>query len=1165
MNHIYRIVWNTATACYQAVSESATGQGKGQGKSTVVQGTASCTANDWALTATAIGAALCMLSLPSFAGPAGGQVTAGSATITQAGSATTINQTSNRAAIDWTKFSVGANESVRFNQPSASALTLNRVTGTESSAIMGRLSANGQVFILNPNGVLFGAGAQVNVGGLVASTLQINNANFMAGNYKFAGDATGSVVNHGHITVAPGGTLALMAPVVQNTGTLSAPGGSVLLAGAQAVTLTLQSNGGLVSYTLDAGSAQALVDNGGLIQAGGGHVVLTAKGIDALSKAVVNHSGVIEAQTVGSKNGVIELLGDMQSGTVSVSGKLDASAPNADGKGGDGGFIDTSAANVKIADTTRVTTAAAAGQTGMWLIDPTDFTINAGGGSLPPSSGIAASTLNANLSITNATIATSAAGTGNGDIFVNSPVDWSANKLTLTAHRNININANLNASGTAKLALNYGQASADGAGSDYILASGVQVNLPAGQNFSTKQGSAGAIKNYTVITTLGAEGSVTGVDLQGMNGNKNGYYVLGTDIDATPTLGWYSGAGFLPVGNNVNYFTGILDGLNHKINNIFINRPLQNFVGLFGATNQSVIRNIGMLGGSVSGANLVGGLVGDGNNGGGTISNTYSTLNISGNSRVGGLVGDANTGEINNSYATGGVYGSGNLVGGLIGVTGGKITNSYATGSVSGSSNVGGLLGYGQFGSISSSYATGAVSGTSSSAVGGLLGSSFYFTVASSFWDTQATGQSGTAGSNSTSSAGGNGKTTAQMQQQSTYTGWDFVNTWVMLPGNNYPTLRNNPVRVAVVTPDPAIEAARLAAIAAAAAAAAEADRLAAIEAARVTELARQAAIVAEQARLAEVIRLARGAAAEADRLAALATARVAELASQAEVARLVAVAAEQARLAEVARLAREAVAKAEADRVVAEAAKTSGISIIRCDNSSGCNGVRRNDYVTGAGSVSNDVTGGIGVYDPSIKTIYGYGVGVIENMWSQIFVEPGQKNADAMNIMLNAFDDPNKVGFWDRVAIVGTYVGNLTTNTLAAEMNAIPVTAAASLATNAAKSVWRENVDLAGDELNFDKVKAKELSDGVIDFAAFLMNGIEITKAGVSLFNANKNGILEGKLILTSAGKIDGRSVMGIYLKTVRTIKFDSAALAGDSLTMYQTAMSLVDHYGIE
>lgn len=124
MNHIYRIVWNSATACYQAVSEGATGQGKGHGKSSLVLGSPvarsanSFEFNSWALTATALAAALCMVGQPSFAGPAGGQVTAGSATINQAGSATTINQTSNRAAIDWTKFSVGANESVRFNQPS---------------------------------------------------------------------------------------------------------------------------------------------------------------------------------------------------------------------------------------------------------------------------------------------------------------------------------------------------------------------------------------------------------------------------------------------------------------------------------------------------------------------------------------------------------------------------------------------------------------------------------------------------------------------------------------------------------------------------------------------------------------------------------------------------------------------------------------------------------------------------------------------------------------------------------------------------------------------------------------------------------------------------------------------------------------------------------------
>ena len=176
---------------------------------------------------------------------------------------------------------MGKAEAVRFNQPGASAITLNRVTGTESSQILGNLSANGQVFILNPNGVLFGQGAQVNVGGIVASTLGMRNADFMAGNFKFTGTGTGSVVNQGNIAVAEGGMLALIAPVVQNTGTLSVPQGSVLLAAADAVTLKLQ-DGSLVAYTLDKGSLQALIDNGGLIQAAGGHVVLTAKGQDCL-------------------------------------------------------------------------------------------------------------------------------------------------------------------------------------------------------------------------------------------------------------------------------------------------------------------------------------------------------------------------------------------------------------------------------------------------------------------------------------------------------------------------------------------------------------------------------------------------------------------------------------------------------------------------------------------------------------------------------------------------------------------------------------------------------------------------------------------------------------------------------------------------------------------
>ncbi len=140
----------------------------------------------------------CMV--PAWAAPAGGRVVAGDASIAQSGTATTIRQSTDRVAIDWQSFGIAANESVRFLQPSSSSIALNRILGQDPSVILGSLSANGQVFLLNPNGVLFGRGAQVDVGGLVASTLNLTNENFMAGRYAFdRAGATGGVVNQGGI------------------------------------------------------------------------------------------------------------------------------------------------------------------------------------------------------------------------------------------------------------------------------------------------------------------------------------------------------------------------------------------------------------------------------------------------------------------------------------------------------------------------------------------------------------------------------------------------------------------------------------------------------------------------------------------------------------------------------------------------------------------------------------------------------------------------------------------------------------------------------------------------------------------------------------------------------------------------------------------------------
>ena len=226
--------------------------------------------------------------------PTGGQISAGTGAIVQAGTTTTITQSSQNLAINWQNFSIGSNEAVRFNQPNAASIALNRVTGQNPSQILGSLSANGQVFVLNPNGVLFGASAQVDVGGLVASTLSMSNADFMAGNYQFNnGGKAGSVVNQGTLNAANGGYIALLAPEVRNEGVITATLGTAVLAAGDKVTLNIN-NGSLMSYSIDQGSLNALAENKQLIVADGGQVFMSAKAADALSTAVVNNTGIIE-------------------------------------------------------------------------------------------------------------------------------------------------------------------------------------------------------------------------------------------------------------------------------------------------------------------------------------------------------------------------------------------------------------------------------------------------------------------------------------------------------------------------------------------------------------------------------------------------------------------------------------------------------------------------------------------------------------------------------------------------------------------------------------------------------------------------------------------------------------------------------------------------------
>ena len=399
---------------------------------------------------------LLAFSAAAHALPTGGVVAAGAAGISSSATVTTITQTSANAVINWQSFGIGTGQTVQFIQPSSSSVALNRVLGSDPSSILGNLSANGKVFLLNPNGILFGSGASVNVGGLVASTLSLTDANFMAGKYAFTDAGNGSVVNQGNINAADGGYVALMGKSVSNQGVISARLGTVALAAGNAITMDLGGDG-LLNLSVSQGAVNALVENGGMIRADGGRVLLTAQAAGNLLHTVVNNTGVIQAQTIGTHNGAIYLLGDMQTGKMNVSGTLDASAPS----GGNGGFIEASAAHVNVMDSARVTTAAPAGVIGTFLIDPQDFIIAAGGN-------ISGATLNALLVNNSVTITTSTgpntnvAGTppletrntatpGNGDIFVNETVSWTtpvgqvATTLTLNANRDVNINAPITA------------------------------------------------------------------------------------------------------------------------------------------------------------------------------------------------------------------------------------------------------------------------------------------------------------------------------------------------------------------------------------------------------------------------------------------------------------------------------------------------------------------------------------------------------------------------------------------------------------------------------------------------------------------------------------------------------------------------------------------------
>jgi filamentous hemagglutinin family protein len=803
LNHIFRLVWNDALGVYVPVAEHASARRKRSSRS-----------------AAALTAAL-LLSGPALAAdlPTGGNVVAGAGSISQNGSAMTINQQTGKMAVDWQSFSIGKGNSVTFNQPGRDSVALNRVLGPDVSVIQGALNANGQVFLVNPNGVVFTPTAQVNVGGIVASTLNISTQDFLAGNYKFEGASSNAIINQGNITAAPGGSIALIAAKITNTGNLTADKGNVLLGAGSRVKLDL---GGPVKIEVEQGAIDALIEQGGAIRADGGVVYLTAKAAGDLASTVINHTGITQAKTLATgENGKIVLLGDMLNDRIAVAGKLDASAPN----GGKGGFVETSAAKVTVAAGAVITTKAVSGQHGSWLIDPTDFTVSAGTTG-QTDSGIGADTLSANLDNGNVELRTVDNGSQAGNINVNSGVKWSAStKLTLSAHGAVTINAPITATGDAAgLELNLGgfkQRGFSSTGDTYTVNAPVTLS---GANASLTINGA----TYTLIQNMDQFKAINSAGLTGR-------YALGQDLDASAQTYTRS---LINSG-----FNGVLAGMGHTISNVTIDAPSNvAMIGLISTTGaNSVIRDLGLKNVSVTGGSRVGALVGDnqggkiinayaqgvvngvgtagglvgqssgtitnshadvklttlsgyvgglvGNNSG-DISNSHATGNVSGGAgtNFGGLVGYVSAGNLTNVYATGNVTAGGGSSGGLVGGSlASMIKNAYATGDVTGTFNVGGLVGYGYGVTIDSVYATGKLTSTTNqpSTMGGIGGYlRFASTVTNAVWDSASTGVSvavGTAAEGTTFAPTTTSVTDANRYSLSAYANYG---TWMLVPGS---------------------------------------------------------------------------------------------------------------------------------------------------------------------------------------------------------------------------------------------------------------------------------------------------------------------------------------------------------------------------------------------
>ena len=501
----------------------------------------------WQRQTAAITAAMMAMSVGgiAYAMPQGEVVRSGKGEITRQDKDMTVNQDSKRLAIDWAGFDIANDERVTFRQPDRDSVALNRVVGDAASVIDGALSGNGHVYVINPNGVLFGKNASVDVGSLVASTARISDRDMT----NFAGadgitmaipeDSSAKVINAGTIH-AEGGLVVLHAAEVENSGTITNPAGTTALAAARNLSLSADT-AGKINFTVDGALAKAKALNSGMLKADGGYLVMTARSAGDVMSTVVNNTGTMEAKTLRQNEKGEILLDGGDNGVVELSGTIDASGMEAGQSAGsikaigaethvkdganllakgnvDGGLIETSGDYLEISDKANIDAAGETGKAGEWLLDPTNVVINDTGSSEVQSENnqytngttyIKTSSIVNVLKSNNVKIQAIDRDYGNADITLDSAlkVDQTItgrNTLTLESQGDVNINAAIKATSPLNVVLN-----ADSDGNDK---GGVNINadirtgggsLTTGANGATFFGSTQEGKAKRVIETAG--------------------------------------------------------------------------------------------------------------------------------------------------------------------------------------------------------------------------------------------------------------------------------------------------------------------------------------------------------------------------------------------------------------------------------------------------------------------------------------------------------------------------------------------------------------------------------------------------------------------------------------------------------------------------------------